>query len=193
VARIEQSNTFTVTAKSAGYLLALDPHHPLALDILAVEDLMAAWVAGEGYVARQSDGEPVRLEPFTMPGGEPVTTLLTHPPAEVSFRVQLPAEPVLLAFRTALAPQSWSWGGDGVHLSIRLESAGSDPVILYEERITGASVDQTWHTGRISLAAYAGQEVDITLVAEPGPAGDYTGDWAGWADLLLIRDLAVTP
>jgi hypothetical protein len=32
----------------------------------------------------------------------------------------------------------------------------------------------------ISLADYAGQKVILTLATENGPAGDGTGDWAGW-------------
>ena len=53
---------------------------------------------------------------------------------------------------------------------------------------TGAQVHLTRGTAsaEVSLAAYAGQRVRLTLRTESGPAGDVTGDWAGWERPRLI-------
>ena len=191
--RIVDATSPTQAEQAATRLIAIEPQHPLALETLTEFDLQAAWGTGGWQIQRESDTDPIRPESFTMPGGDPVATLLTHPPAELSYSLTLPVEPLLLTFRTAMAPRSWGWGGDGARLQVRLQPAGGESVLLYDEWITNALSDQTWHTGRISLADYAGQEVRLTLLTDPGPAGDFTGDWAGWADLRLIHDPEYLP
>jgi hypothetical protein len=43
--------------------------------------------------------------------------------------------------------------------------------------------------GTVSLADYAGQAVNLTLTTEVGPAGNGTGDWAGWGNPRLIWEV----
>ena len=40
----------------------------------------------------------------------------------------------------------------------------------------------------IDLSAYAGQDVQLTLRALPGPAGDGRYDWAGWGAPVIIQE-----
>jgi hypothetical protein len=40
------------------------------------------------------------------------------------------------------------------------------------------------------MEQYAGQTITLTLVTDPGPAGDTTGDWAGWDSPRIVYALA---
>jgi hypothetical protein len=39
-----------------------------------------------------------------------------------------------------------------------------------------------WQEREVDLTAHAGQAVRLALATTPGPAGDLTGDWAGWGE-----------
>ena len=173
----------------AGQLLALDPNHPAGLAALTVVDLLAAYAAGQAALLGSSPAEPVRLLPFTMPGGAPEETLLLHPPAGVAYDLALPAEPVQLYFRAALAPQSWGWGGDGATFIVAVQVGDAPARELYRQHVGNQPADHTWHPLRVSLADYAGQRVRLIVRTEAGPAGDSTGDWAGLASPRLLWEL----
>jgi hypothetical protein len=100
--------------------------------------------------------------------------------AHVSFRLQLPDEPAQFATRIAMFPESWNWGGDGARFSVNVQGEPDQSAKVYERYVSNAQPDQTWHEVDISLAAYAGQSITLTLETDPGPNGDTTGDWAGW-------------
>jgi hypothetical protein len=69
---------------------------------------------------------------------------------------------------------------------LRLETAEGQTAELLRQHIGNTPADQTWHEVSVSLADYAGQQVTLILTTEEGPAGDGTGDWAGWETPRLL-------
>lgn len=112
-----------------------------------------------------------------------------HPPAEARFNVQLPPDSLTLRTRLALAPESWEWGGDGVTFVVRLKPPNGELQEIYRRHVANNTTGQTWHTIDIPLTNYAGQALTISLATENGPAGDGTGDWAGWETPRLVREM----
>ena len=173
-----QADEMLSTAKE---LLAFDRKNELALEVLTAVDLGQLFTDGAAIVRNEESPEPVRLMKFTMPhNGDWEEALLIHPPAAVSYMLTLPEEPVSFNALLAQAPESWSWGGDGVTYVLQVQPAGEEPLELFRRHIGNSAGDHDWHNVEISLADYAGQQVTLTLTTESGPAGDSTGDWSGW-------------
>ena len=174
--------------RAAAALLALDPGDAGALAALTVVDVLA-WL-GEGRLDVRAGGspEPVEARRFVMPdSGEAGDVVFAHPPAAVSFTTTLPDAPATLHFRAALDPQSWGWGGDGVAFVVTAQPAGQPARELYRAHLANDAEGRGWHAVALPLDAFAGQMVTITLATEAGPAGDGTGDWAGWGTPRVVR------
>jgi hypothetical protein len=122
--------------------------------------------------------------------GDTGEALFIHPPATAAFEIALPETPVIFSSRIALAPESWAWGGDGVTFVLGLETAAGQSTELFRQHIENTPPNQTWHDVSVSLAQYAGQTITLTLTTENGPAGDGTGDWAGWETPRLLYQTA---
>jgi 4-amino-4-deoxy-L-arabinose transferase-like glycosyltransferase len=179
----------TATAdRLAAALLADDPRDTAALAVLTVADVLALLAAGELTIDAGGAPEPVEARRFTMPAdGDAADVLFTHPPAAASFTVALPNEPTVLQFRVANDPQSWAWGGDGVTFVVTAQAAGEATRELYRQHAGNDDAGRGWHAVALPLDAFAGQTVTITLATEAGPAGDGTGDWAGWDSPRVVR------
>ncbi len=161
-------------------LVELDSKDAAALDALSVFDLAAMFETGQAQVV-ESPALPVKRARFTMPqNGDWGEVVLMQTPAQLTYRLALPAEPVEFRSRIALAPESWNWGGDGSTFSARIEDGFRNQAVLFEQHVSSAESDRRWHDVSLSLGQYAGQTIMLTLVTDPGPAGDTTGDWAGW-------------
>jgi len=174
----------------AAFLLARDPGDELALAAVTETNLLDLFLAGEADVVDDLAPEPVGARQFTMPQtADTGEVLFMHPPAVARFTVQMPPEPLTLYTRLALDPESWGWGGDGVTFVVHLGTPNGELQEIYRGHVANDTADQTWHTIEISLADYAGQAVTISLATENGPAGDGTGDWAGWETPRLLREL----
>lgn len=102
--------------------------------------------------------------------------LFTHPPAAISFTVELPADPVALQTRIALDPQSWAWGGNGVTFLVTVQEEGQPPADLYRAHLPYDESGHDWQEVLVPLAPYAGKQVLLTLATDSGPQGDCTGD-----------------
>jgi hypothetical protein len=158
-----------------------------ALKVLQVENLLQRYRQGEASVKTNGAPEPVHMAQFDMPNSaEGEDVLFTHPPAAVSYELDLPDEATALYFRMGMAPESWHWGGDGSTFIITVQENNEAPVELFREYVSNEPEDQIWHDAIVPLADYAGETVTITLQTDSGPAGDNTGDWAGWDTLRLI-------
>ena len=103
------------------------------------------------------------------------------PEARVSYRLEVPLEPSVLRFGLAMNPGYWELGGDGSTFEVYVTDEGGSPRSLFSEHVGNEPEEQEWHDREVSLLLYAGQEVTVTFVTHPGPAGDFTGDQAGWA------------
>ena len=116
----------------------------------------------------------------------------THPekdaPMELIYDVMVP-ESALLRFSIALSPEVWTpEKGDGVNFKIYIREKGTEGgefmFIRYINPKANPS-DRRWRNYAVDLSAWSGKEVYLSLIAEAGPVGDYSYDWAGWADLDL--------
>ncbi|MBC7227478.1 MAG: tetratricopeptide repeat protein [Thermoflexales bacterium] len=113
---------------------------------------------------------------------EPVrrTVLLVAVPVTVTFRLPLPVTPTALLFWMGMDPLLQPSQGDGVVYRVRVEDAEVFSHTLRPEDARG------WWPAQVDLTPWAGQAVRLTLALDPGPAGDTTGDWAGWGDLQVV-------
>jgi hypothetical protein len=162
-------------------VLIFNAKEPLAISTLTAVDLLAQFSANEATVSDALAPEKARVERFTMPqNGDWGDVLFLHPPASVSFDINLPQEPVYFYSRVALAPQSWDWGGDGVTFALNVTTEDGETVELWRMHVENEEAAHKWHEIQVSLLQLAGQEITLTLATEAGPAGDGTGDWAGW-------------
>lgn len=172
----------------AAALLAGNPGDEAALAVVTVADVLALFREGQVAVDAAGSPEPVEIRRFTMPSdGDTGEVLFVHPPAVVSFAVALPPVPTSLDFRVANDPQSWEWGGDGVTFVVTAQAAGEPARELYRAHAANDAAGRGFHPVELPLDEYAGQSVMITLSTEVGPAGDGTGDWAGWESPRIVR------
>ncbi len=171
----------------AALLLTFDPKHPAALETLTAVNLQQQFQQGLAEIDQNQAPEPVSIRPFIMPNsGDNGDVLFIHPPATAAFEITLPETPVTFSSRIALAPESWAWGGDGVTFVLRLKTAAGYQTELLRQHIENTPPNQTWHDITLSLAEYAGQTITLMLTTENGPAGNGTGDWAGWETPRLL-------
>jgi hypothetical protein len=169
-------------------LLQYRPGYVKALDTLTAFNLLQQWSIGEADVDEKHSPEPVRAMQFTMPReGDAREVLLIHPPASVTYRLTLPEGKPVLRTRLALAPRSWSWGGDGATFVAFIEPVEGSPQEILRRHVNNEAQDHVWHVVIVSLEEYAGEDVRLTLTTEAGPSGDAAGDWAGWETPRILR------
>ena len=169
-------------------LLAENPKDEVALETLIVFDLLDQVGSGLATITSETAGNPVQKRRFTMPhNGDWEEVLFMHPPASLSFTLELPEEATVFHFRNALAPESWDWGGDGVTFVATITRDDGAPVEIFRQHISNAAGDRNWHPAEIPLSSYAGETITLTLSTENGPRGDGTGDWAGWGAPRILR------
>ena len=175
---------------TSAQLFQIDSKSELALDTLAIFDVIEAFKNDELLLLNEQESTPIQIQKFSMPqNGDWGEVLLTHPPTSVSFEIQLPEEPTLFHSRVAMSPESWGWGGDGSEFVVQIQGEDTLTKDIYRQYVSNNQSDQGWHEVTIPLQQYAGQAVTFTLVAEPGPNGDFSGDWAGWESPIIMWDV----
>ena len=112
--------------------------------------------------------------------------LLAHPPSRIRLApIPVPAGgrlQVMLAFHQ----DAWAAGGDGVTYRIRAEWGDGSELLLERYLDPKRHREQRrWVRQEIDLASLSGRAISLTLETDPGPAGDATSDWAGWAELVV--------
>jgi hypothetical protein len=136
---------------------------------------------------------------------DPITTqedtrpvLFEHPPetgkSEIIYAVQVP-ENGALRFGIALSPEVWSPNmGDGVSFQIYAvdPNAPQDGRTAFVRHINPKSniSDRRWRNFLVDLSPWAGRTVNLSLITDAGPNGDWSFDWAGWSELQLV---SITP
>ena len=70
---------------------------------------------------------------------------------------------------------------------VEAQPAGGVARELYRQHVGNDAADRRWHAVTLPLDDFAGQTVTFTLATEVGPAGDGTGDWAGWDSPRIVR------
>jgi mannosyltransferase len=171
-------------------ILIYDAKNIIALDSLTAFGLLGLFEQGEAQIMAGDSPEPVEKRRFTMPqNGDWGDVLFAHPPATINFNLSLPDEKMLFSSRIALAPDSWEWGGDGVTYILRIQDESGNISELYRHHVGNNPEDHKWHNVLVALGEYAGQSVTLSLITESGPAGDGTGDWAGWESPRIMWDV----
>jgi O-antigen ligase len=128
--------------------------------------------------------------------------LYEHPPEsgkiEIIYCVTVP-DAGALRFAIALSPEVWSpEKGDGASFQIyvaepdapqdgvlSLSKEGQFVFVRYYNPKPNPS-DRRWRNFMVDLSPWAGRTVNLSLITEGGPAGDWAFDWAGWAELQVV-------
>jgi tetratricopeptide (TPR) repeat protein len=114
---------------------------------------------------------------FSLPANsEERPTLFLHAGSRVTYTVAL-TQPAVLRFGMGLDPGSLDWGGDGATFEVFVDGAR-----IFLAHLPVEVAREGWQEREVDLADYVGQTVRLALVTTPGPRGDDTADWAGWAD-----------
>lgn len=132
--------------------------------------------------------ERVSVTTFVMPqDGDERPTIFAHAPVEITWSVDLPAEPTFLWLSPALDPLAWGWGGDGVTFAVLVRHASTADRLWSRHLLPAEPHDLDWQETFVDLTPYAGQSVTIVLVTAPGMADNADGDRAGWGMPWLMR------
>jgi hypothetical protein len=124
--------------------------------------------------------------------------LYQHPPEsgrhEVIYSVVVPTSGAL-RFGIALSPEVWSpQKGDGVKFQVYVADATSpqEGELVFTRYINPkySITDRRWRNFLVDLSAWAGKELHLSLLTDAGKAGDWSFDWAGWAEPQIV---SVTP
>jgi len=107
--------------------------------------------------------------------------LFMHAPSRISYTLTLPAEAALLRFGMGMDPQTLAWPGDGATFEVFVNGER-----VFLEYLNKDMARQGWHERTIDLAAWAVQEIILSLAVTPGPAADPSGDWAAWGQPEII-------
>ena len=120
--------------------------------------------------------------------------LYEHPPesgkVETIYRVTVP-DAGALRFAIALSPQVWSpEKGDGASFQVYVtdpdtSQKGQFVFVRYINPKYNPS-DRRWRNFMVDLSPWTGRTVNLSLITEGGPAGDWAFDWAGWAELQVV-------
>lgn len=122
------------------------------------------------------------------------TVLYEHPPesgkSEIVYTVPIP-ETGALRFAIAMSPEVWSpEKGDGASFQIYIADPGApqDSQFVFVRYINPKynPSDRRWRNFLVDLSPWAGRTINLSFITEPGPAGDWSFDWAGWAELELV-------
>jgi len=120
--------------------------------------------------------------------------LYEHPPEngkeEIIFQTDVP-ESGAFRFGIAMAPEVWTpEKGDGVSFQISISDAqASDEGQIVFVRYINPKMnpsDRRWRNFVLDLSPWAGQIVNLSLITEAGPLGDWSYDWGGWSGLQVV-------
>jgi hypothetical protein len=113
--------------------------------------------------------------------------LFQHPPSSrISYKTVIDAaEPILEAIAVIKVEAIRTSDGAGFRLEIK---DGQAIETLFEAQIDPRDVaaDRNGRPIRLDLSRYVGRPVELLFSTDPGPKGDASGDWAGWAGLRFV-------
>jgi len=114
--------------------------------------------------------------------------LYFHPSGTVEFPAVHLSSRAVLAFRIGIDQAVWGQPGDGVEFTAFVSRANDARTKVFTRYIDPKHNldDRGWIEGRISLKAFHDQDVHIILATGPGPANDFSYDWALWAEPRII-------
>ncbi len=125
-------------------------------------------------------------------GNSPRPVLFQAAPSSIEFQNLEFGPSTRLRTAISLGPKSWNKKGDGVQFQIRLKD--SERVeLLFSKYIDPKNIpeDRKWFPVEIDLSRFEDRKTTLSFATDPGPAGDSSYDWAGWAEPQLLN--AITP
>ena len=108
----------------------------------------------------------------------------------LDFAIALPKRtPIALDFATALRDTSGQEPpSDGVEYRVLVNSDGA-----FKPLFTRFSAARRWEAAHVDLSAYAGRQVTLRMVTDPGPAHNTVCDQAYWAEPALTAGPVLAP
>jgi arylsulfatase A-like enzyme len=161
---------------------------PPALLDEPTEDLLAR--LPEATVVHQAPGAPVTRAAVDTHVGLAASrrdSLLAPAPARVSWKVTPPAEGAL-RFAVGVETAAWQHGGDGVTCAVEVDGER-----IWERRLHPHDLarDRGWKSVRLDLQRWAGREVALDLLTEPGASA--ADDQAAFALPTVVQAREVPP
>jgi len=169
----------------------LSPQAYQAVPVTGVsQDLLSQKpLAGQSIVQTWSVPDPIDSE------SDVRNVLYQHPPqtgrSVIVYLVEVP-EAGALRFAVAMSPETWSpTQGDGVRFQVSVvdPDALSDGQFIFARYINPKHniSDRRWRNFLVDLSPWAGKVVQLALITDAGSAGDWSFDWAGWAEPQVVR------
>jgi hypothetical protein len=161
-----------------------EPVTQLGLELMSMESLL-----GEAMTQTWTVFDPIAGRDDTR------LVLFQHPPElgreEIIYPVEVPPDGAL-RFAIALAPETWTpEKGDGVTFQVYVADAVApeNGQLVFGRYINPKfnPSDRRWRNYLLDLSPWAGRTVHLSLITSSGPAGDWSHDWAGWAELQVVR------
>jgi len=117
--------------------------------------------------------------------------LYAHPDTQITYRGVPVYEGGRLELGIAMQRDTWATSSDGVTFEVTLVDAGGQAHPVFSQHLDPAhnEADRGWQPAAIDLAAFAGQQVDLTFATRSG--GNPAYDWAAWSQPRLLSDRVV--
>lgn len=121
-------------------------------------------------------------------GGEMRAGLFLHPSASAKFPSIRVSREAILTFKVGVMDQAWDKPGDGVEFTVFVERPNDSQTKVFSRYIDPKHNpgDRRWFDERIPLRKFGDQDVRVTLATGPGPANDFTDDWAVWIEPQIV-------
>ena len=125
-------------------------------------------------------------------GGVQKQGFFCHPPYKTGvgyaygrFKVRLPEQPSHLRFFLGFLDGSSTQ--DGCEFKVIVSHGGKEQTVFDKQHAKLG----VWEEHQVDLSEYAGQEVELTLLTDVGPADDSYSDWALWGepDIVLSQEM----
>src|SRR4051812_28596733 len=145
----------------------------------------------EATVAAPNDNY-VDLEKMIL-AREVENAIFQHPPSTVAFPPIVIGKQAVLAFACGIKQAAWAHIKTAVHFTITIETAkGRRQIFAGKLDPRNSLRDRQWQRHELSLSAYEGESVSLTLQTRAGWRRSTEYAWAGWANPRLIHELEKT-
>jgi len=116
-----------------------------------------------------------------------VPGLLQHPPStRVTYKTVIDPERPIFTGIAAIKPEAQD-KSDGVGFLLEIRDGDHiEKVFSTFLNPKSVSADRDGRPFRIDLASFGGRQVELLFSTDPGPRGDNSWDWAGWAGLQFV-------
>lgn len=121
-------------------------------------------------------------------GGTNKPVIFEHPRSGIIFKLEVD-QPAEFLSEISLDPSSWDKSGDGVVFEVYASTQGSEvEEQLFSRYLDPQNVPSDRHLIPIdvNLSKYVGQQIQLSLVTNPGPNNNTDYDWAGWIEPRIV-------